>query len=293
MDFVLTPRKDHAFVFDVYDKKERKLSRSQFYRMFGDELATAFNEGRVAPKSAERIPILIEGDSWTNLLWPLSAAFGFERNFCDVIELEQYSDVENRGWPGDTLENIVAEKDYEALLKAGQRAFFIFSAAGNDVLGGGSLKKFVRNRSAINPSEPVENWIVTSEMNKALRRITLGYRTVARECEVWTQGKTRMLVHGYDYPIARENGVWLGTPFAELGYDLASDRAVIDEILRHLVDKLYATLHAVAAIHPNVKVINLRGLVAGRWTDELHTAREASEDIAAAFLHEMTASLIS
>lgn len=293
MDFKLSPRKDHAFVFDVYDQKDRILSRSEFYRMFGDELATAFDEGRVAAKSAERIPILIEGDSWTNLLWPLSAAFGFERNFCDVIELEQDSDVENRGWPGDTLENIVAEKQYEALLKAGQREFFIFSAAGNDVLGGGSLKKFVRNRAAIDPGEPVENWIITSEMNEALRRITLGYRTVARECDEWTQGKTRMLVHGYDYPVAREDGVWLGRPFGELGYDLASDRAVIDQILRHLVDKLYATLHAVAALHPIVKVINLRELVAGRWTDELHTEREASEDIAAEFLNEMRAARIS
>ena len=89
-----------------------------------------------------------------------------------------------------------------------------------------------------------------------------------------------MLVHGYDYPVPRAGEPWLGKPFADKGYDLAGDAALISGIIALLVDSFYAMLNGVAANEGHVTVVDLRGVVAGRWNDELHPEAEASRDLA-------------
>ena len=54
-------------------------------------------------------------------------------------------------------------------------------------------------------------------------------------------------------------------------------------ILKHLVDQLYSMLESVARRRRNVTVVNLRGICAGRWNDELHPRAAASKDLSTKF----------
>jgi hypothetical protein len=96
-----------------------------------------------------------------------------------------------------------------------------------------------------------------------------------------------MLVHGYDYPEPRPGEPWLGVPFAAKGYDLVQDEDLIKAILKYLVDSFYTRLESVAAEAMNVTVVDLRGICAGRWFDELHPMTPASRDFAQEFIDIM------
>lgn len=290
MKIEIIPRKDSAFLFDVKDEDGKILERLDFEKRYGVEFRSARSGHNRTSDSAEKIAVVVEGDSWANILWPYSDLLGFSPNFTDIIDFESDTSVLNFGWPGDTLSNMLNEKEYKSTLQAAQRDFFIFSGAGNDVVGGGAIERLVQRREAIDPSQPVESWLATDLVTDTYRRILTGYGTIARECEVWAGGKTSMLVHGYDYVIPRPDGVWLGKPFQRRGYDLVVDEPIIRKIIRYLIDGLYQTLENLAQQSSVVHVMDLRNTVNGRWTDELHTERPASEDIAQIFLSHMRGS---
>lgn len=286
----ITPKQNSAFLFDVTDEGGSILTRLEFEKRYGEEFRAARSAHDRKSTSTADISIVIEGDSWANILWPISSVRGFDPNFVDIIDFESDTRVLNFGWPGDTLSNMLNEKEYRSTLRAAQRDFFIFSGAGNDVVGGGAIERLVQQRAAIDPSQPVQSWMATDLVADTYRRIFKAYGTIARECEVWAGGKTSMLVHGYDYVIPRPDGVWLGKPFQRRGYDLVADEPIIREIIRFLIDGLYQTLEDLAKQFSIFHVMNLRNTVNDRWTDELHTERSASEDIAEIFLSHMRGS---
>jgi hypothetical protein len=110
-----------------------------------------------------------------------------------------------------------------------------------------------------------------------------GYLEIAADVRAKSAGRTRMLVHGYDYPVPQNDGVWIGRPLQSKGYHLQQDRDLVAAILKYLVDQFYAMLEAVQRQRRNVTVVDLRTVCAGRWNDELHPKATASRDLAMRF----------
>jgi hypothetical protein len=234
---------------------------------------------RNAPGGQARL--CADGDSWINILWPFSAAAGYQPTFFDILEERYYA--ANVAYPGDTFSRMRAEKDYHSLVDSESFDFFIFSGGGNDFLGGGALSILLKDRKTTRGSRPA-NFINRPQLTAALDKLEAGYREIAADVKRLTpQKKTRMLVHGYDVPIPRPQGKWLGTPLASRGYDIAADQVLIHGILSLMIDEFYDRLAKVARTNKNVTVINLRGKVS-EWNDELHPNRHGSQGLAREFV---------
>ncbi len=277
----MTKNLNEALVYDVSDKNGVMLSRRQFKEISRESLK--------APANLENasIRILAEGDSWINILWPLSALFGHERTFFDVLQRDRSFYAKDFAFPGDRFEDILAGKEYVTDLKSASYHYFVFSGGGNDVLGGGALRRFLKDRDATDPMKPAETWFDMKRIENALQKISNGYEQLAKETTTYASGKTDLLIHGYDYPVPRSGEPWLGEPLEDRGYDLNKDAVQIAEIFVFLVDSLYDCLAQVARKHSCVQVIDLRNIVGSRWNDELHPKTNASKEIAKQFIDEM------
>jgi len=286
--FRLEPRKDQPLVFDVYDKDRKKLTKAEARSAMEAHVESLALPQTDTQSFAGRPKVCGEGDSWINILWPISSALGHERTFYDVIQRSRRYDMRDFGFPGDTFDDMLAEKEYEVSIKSGTFDYFIFSGGGNDVLGGGALTSFLKRRNETDPDAPVEIWLNMDAVNDAFEKLREGYTTIAAETEVWANSNTTLLIHGYDYAIPRPGGEWIGTPLEDLDYDLVTDSAQIRTLIKHLVDEFYSVLGGVAANSPVTKVMNLRNIINGRWNDELHAKTAASQDIAALYMNVMS-----
>jgi hypothetical protein len=276
--------KTHALVYHVYDLAGERLTRSLFEKQFAEPLERLRSQ---YPAAEAEIRVCAEGDSWINILWPLSSILGHERTFFDVIQLSgNYQNVD-LAYPGDTFDEILIKKEYEVALKSASYDYFVFSGGGNDVLGGGALNSFLKDRQDADPREPVETWLNMTNVESAINKLAQGYSTIVNETEVWASGKTTMLMHGYDYPIPRSGEPWLGKPLEDKGYHLITDAVQISSIFKYLVNRFYDMLESIAE-NPVAHLIDLRNTVGDRWNDELHPKSQASTDIASIFMNEMT-----
>ena len=265
---------DVALVYRLFSKGRLIEPQREFAT---DRLRTEFETAA----SAKGVKLCADGDSWINILWPMSSAFGHEKTFFDVLEESYFSN--SAAWPGDTFEEILQEKDYLTLIRSGIYDFFIFSGGGNDVLGGSALVKLLKRKDAGGNSSDPTKYLNNSDVERVLSSIKAGYLNISNDVKEQSK-KTMMFVHGYDYPVPVKGEPWLAKPFEKRGYDLQVDKVLISDILGNLVDRFYSTLGQVADNAENVKVINLRGIVNGRWNDELHPKKEASEDIALEYI---------
>ena len=268
-----------CLVYDVYDMRGRPVSRQKVMEEHLQDERTAWR--RQTMRAAVGPKLCADGDSWINILWPLSAVLGHQRTFFDVLqERYQTTDV---AYPGDTFKQMLVEKDYGQPIQSGIFDFFIFSGGGNDVLGGGALVELLRWKSEGGGSSDPRKYVFAPVLKQVLDTLRDGYMEIADDVRVKSSGRTRMLVHGYDYPIPRNDGVWIGRPFQAKGYDLRADKQLVAGILKHLVDQFYSMLEAVRRRRRNVTIIDLRNVCAGRWNDELHPKSAASRDLALKF----------
>jgi hypothetical protein len=196
----------------------------------------------------------------------------------------------NIATPGDTFENMFAQKHYKSVLQSGLYRVFIFSAGGNDILGGGSLAALIKNKGEGHGSSDPSDYVIEKQLQKVLAKLDKGYRAVARESKQF-EPRILMLTHGYDYALPRKNGKWLGTPMKGKGY--AHDDPISPKIIAFLVDRFNDMLKAVDADFAHVRHVNVRGTVAGRWHDELHPKEPAARDIAKLFENEIKSLLVS
>ncbi|TKT76147.1 hypothetical protein [Aquamicrobium sp. LC103] len=268
-----------CLVYDVYDEKGRLVPRREMMERYLQEDRGAFR--RRTLRSAAGSKLCADGDSWINILWPLSAALGHHRTFFDVLQ-ERYRTTDV-AYPGDTFQQMLAEKDYRQPIQSGIFDFFIFSGGGNDVLGGGALVELLRWKADGGGSTDPKKYLFTTLLKQTLDRLRDGYMEIADDVRAKSSGRTRMLVHGYDYPIPRGDGVWIGRPFQSRGYDLRTDKQLIAAILKHLVDRFHSMLDTVQRRKRNVTLVDLRGICNGRWNDELHPKLAASRDFALRF----------
>lgn len=277
----LSFEKDPAIclVYHTKDLRGRYLAKSEYISL---KLDGQLNRSDTEVHSGSSPKICADGDSWINILYEISKYFGYQMTFFDVIEEKRYY-ARSVAWPGDTFEQMLLERDYHSLVGSGIFDYLIFSGGGNDLLGGGALTQFLRHRADVTGSD-AEKYLRIDLVKDVVRRLEAGYMAIADDVKALSRPhNTKMLVHGYDVPTPLKDGPWLGGPFNRRGFDLKKDKALINDILTYLVNELYDLLHRVEAKKTNVKVVDLRGCVAGRWNDELHPKKAASIDIAARF----------
>jgi hypothetical protein len=230
----------------------------------------------------EALPVLVsEGDSW----------FQFPFLIDDVVDhLGRDHLVWSLDAAGDRAQNmVIGRPEYLAGLnarRADRPAAFLFSAAGNDVIGEDETGRPMLTR-LVKPFAPGKDaaWHVDQgRLSTVLTFLDACYRQVIDNVRADPDfARLPILVHGYDYafphgvpgdrrsPEWARDDQWLGRAFAERG---VWDHEMRRGILRILIDGLYDMLHGVAGdpARTGVHVVDVRGTLTSvdDWADEIH-----------------------
>ncbi|MEP9356025.1 caspase family protein [Xanthobacter sp. KR7-65] len=218
-------------------------------------------------------PVIVsEGDSWFQypvLLW-------------DVIDnLAQDYAILSLDAAGDTLQQMVDQGEYLTSLKSTGASIFLFSAGGNDVLGGGNLKAHLL---PYDPARSPEQHLLPS-FDALLDHAIALYDRILRDVEK-LPGGVHTICHGYDRALPN-GGRWLGRPMLERGI---TDPAFQARIVAVMVDRFNARLERLTSHFARVSYLDLRGVVGpklDRWNDELHPQNPGYADVAARFRREI------
>lgn len=277
----LIPRDDRAMGFDVM--VEQPAQATALARAAGRStdseltlLQKAFQPGTASSYNMA-VRICAEGDSWCNLLWPVS---GYPKTLVDWLGEKYYTN--NIGWPGDTMAEMLEAKQYHQPIKSGSFDFFIFSGGGVDFFTdlGDYLVKYDASNPQANPAD------YTKPAFKAyMKTITTRYKAIARQVTTWTT-RTKLVLHGYDYAIPVPSGRFLGQRFEKLGYDTSGP--LPRRLVKYLIDEYYLALEAAVATAPQrIILVNCRGACQGKWHDELHGTSAATKEVARRFAKAM------
>ena len=251
---------DEAAEGDVASKLANSLSRAIRNIKFKRKIAAGY-AGPV---------IVSEGDSW----------FQYPIILDDVIDclMDRYA-VLSLGAAGDTLAEMVSDGEYIEAIEKAKPDFFLVSASGNDALGGGKLADL------LNPYErgtEIPDIIRDDKLQEALQRIDNGYTkiiTTVREIDP----KIRVLFHGYDKPVPRRDGRWLGKPMSERGIPQSMQPEVTGFLIERLNDKLETMESRYPGVAVHVKCIGCVGGARQSWYDELHPRNPGYRRIADQF----------
>jgi len=231
------------------------------------------------PLRVHRSPIQVcaSGDSWVNIVVEVSRFHGYNRTFFDI--LEGYYQTACSAWPGHCFDKLINKKPFRVHVDTGVYDYFIFSGGGNEFLGGAALTRLLKERDATLGAERPEDCLHMDRFEAVLEKLKSGYVDLAKHIAKRAP-RTQLLVHGYDYPVARSDGPWFGRPFVKRNFRFEADKDLITSILTYLIDRFYDVLQEVDDEFPNVTLVDIRNVVRGRWTDEFHPDIEASKDIA-------------
>jgi hypothetical protein len=231
-------------------------------------------ESRIASGYSGSV-LVAEGDSW----------FQYPVLLEDVVDgLSADYAVLSLDAAGDTLAHMITEREFVAGLRSSGAKILLFSGGGNDLLAGGALAEHL---SAYDPTRGAAAHIrpsfgtVLAEVLGLYDRL---FRLVGNEFPDIT-----IIGHGYDRPVPRRNGPWLGGPM--------QSRGIVDPIIQQaiaglLIDRFNEGLKRVAAVYPKVRILDLRGtLGANDWYDELHPSDDGFRKVTAQYRAEIEKTL--
>jgi hypothetical protein len=228
------------------------------------------------------LPVLVsEGDSWFQFPFLVEET---------VDQLGEDHLVWSLDAAGDTAENMVNRRpEYMKGLQAQKRnglAGFLFSAAGNDVIGEDALGSpvLLRLLKQHDPDRDAAWHVDQAELARVLTFLEDCYRTVVRTVRADEDlARLPVFVHAYDYAIPggqpgdprrprwAAQDKWLGKPLRERGIE---DAGLQREIIRILIDATYDMLARVAGdpARTGVHVVDVRGTLpqVTDWADEIH-----------------------
>lgn len=226
--------------------------------------------------------ILAEGDSWFS--HPLVTTS------IDALQ-ERGHDVENIAKAGDTIENIIAQKQYRSILKQKKTTHFLFSGGGNDVLG--QLRNLVNRVNydvldAKNPSHVA--YYIKPEFEEVLLTLRQHYVTLINDVRQVSPA-TMMIINGYGYARPQAHGIYIGDDFEFLGFELAFKKPHMKmslAIVRRMVDRFNVMLDTLARNTTKVRYVDLRPAISQNngddWFDaELHPSAAAARRLADLF----------
>ena len=235
-------------------------------------LLNGIRSARPESRAAGAVTILAEGDSWFNL------PFLYPKTLIDI--LSRSTPVDNIAHWGDGLEQMIGEGEYLPYLANGDVDFFLFSGAGNDVLGGGTLYRFLRLYDIDHQHPSDAEYYPTQEFYDALDRIERLYRQLAKSV-LKISPATRLILHGYDCAIPQGNGPFLGRAMERQGLDPVFKPDLCRAIIRFMVEKFNQRLDRLSREFSHVTHVNFVGTL-GRndWFDELHPRESGAVKLA-------------
>ncbi len=215
-------------------------------------------------------PIIVsEGDSWFQFPILLDDTI-------DQLNAMGYA-LRDVSAAGDTLANMVHKAEFiDAIVQTGA-SVFLFSAGGNDVLGGGNIASLLAD---FDSAKPAAEHILPAFEN-VLSDTIAGFDTVFRAVEA-LPGEIKILCHGYDY-VFPNNGKWLGKPMKTKGM---ADKAFQRQVTSTMIDRFNSALKDLCDDFANVTYIDTRnavGGVIGNWHDELHPKNPGYRSVASLF----------
>jgi len=243
-------------------------------------------------QAGSNLPVLVsEGDSWFQ--FPLLV-----REIIDQLERDYL--IWSVGAAGDTAQNMVYGRKPEYLdalesQKDDVRGF-LFSAAGNDIIGEdlekkepvlvGILKKFNGNENEI------EGHINFDLFNQKLEFLQTAYTTVISNVRANTKFRNLpIFIHGYDYlfphlwgendprhPFHAKKDEWIGSSLRVRGFNNMEQGR---NIIKFMIDKLYDMLTDVSKKNEQVWLVDCRGAMpeVKYWIDEIHGTSEGYEQV--------------
>lgn len=243
-----------------------------------------------------KLPVLVaEGDSW----------FQFPVLINEVIDnLEDEYLVWCVSAAGDTAQNMVfgaegnTKREYmNALREQKDRVrAFLFSGAGNDILGENAegvpvLSTILKDHT---PGGSAIDHIDFSRFGEKLTFLKKAYKEVITQIRQEPGlEKLPIIIHGYDYaiawnkndprkPIYAKKDQWLGGPMA--GKKI-TDAALQLAIVVVLIDGLYDMLNHLASEHSHVHVVDVRKTLpeVTDWNDEIHGTSKGFKRVATKF----------
>ncbi len=222
------------------------LSRWRRQRRYRRKISRGWNGTR----------IVSEGDSW----------FQYPILLDDVIDqlFDRYA-ILSFGAAGDLLDDMIRQDEVESAIVSESPHALVISGGGNDLLGGGRLKQYLKSFSANRPAEDY----LKRRFQAFVDGILTSYESLFSRL-VQRFPNLHVFCHGYDYVIPN-GGKWLGKPM-ESGPGIR-DRNLQRQILRVIIDRYNADLESLVSrrTFSRVHYVDCRNTVgAGSWHDELH-----------------------
>jgi hypothetical protein len=189
--------------------------------------------------------------------------------------------VNNLAHWGDTLASMIATGEYLAVLRAGMVECLLFSGGGNDLLGD-DLERCLNLYDNQHSSPADASYYLTEFFYSRLADIEQLYSGLISQVAVLSP-RTRIFVHGYDYAVPKENGIYLGVHFQRRGLHPRDHGSLCSAIVRLMIDLFNDRLAFLALHHPMFHHVDLRGTVhANEWFDaELHAKESATRRMSA------------
>lgn len=252
-------------------------------------------------KEGETLPVLVsEGDSW----------FQFPFLINDIVDhLEDDYLVWSVGAAGDTAENMVfnspgkGKTEYMAALrrqKENNVRGFLFSAAGNDIIGENPATEEPVLLELLKPFNgdvnDIAGHIEQGLLDSKLLFLKNAYQLVIDNVHLEFP-QLPIFIHGYDYcfpypetpndprdPSHTTKARWLAPPLEKRGIN---DQNLRRNIIGNMIDQLYEMLEEIAgdSTQTNVHLIDCRNAMpnVADWVDEIHGTSTGFTEVAARF----------
>lgn len=204
-------------------------------------------------------PIIVsEGDSW----------FQFPVLLDDIIDvLTEDLAILSLGAAGDHLADMVIQNEYTEAIRENNAHYFLISGGGNDLLGGGNLWNYLLTYED-GMADP-EDMIATEQFDRFLAKIKQFYVRIVEDL-VTQFPALKIIGHGYDRPLPREKGPWIGPSLASRGIP----KRHWNDVIGLVIDRFNDMLGEVQAQFPQkFFYIDCRGEVGAQpnsWHDEIH-----------------------
>lgn len=217
-----------------------------------------------------RGPVVVdEGDSW----------FQYPILLDDTVDvLMEDLAVFSLSAGGDTIKNMADKAEYRSALAETGASVLLVSAGGNDMVANGDLAKHLRRfQRSLAP-----NQYLLRSFDQLLGQALASYDRIFADVTARFP-RVEVITHGYDRPIPNGGG-WIGEPMASRGIE---DRDLQAEIAGLMIDRFNERLATLVARYPKVHYLDMRGVVDGRWHDELHPTDAGYRDVAERFRHKI------
>ena len=214
--------------------------------------------------------VVAEGDSW--FLLPLIIR---PKAIATRIQDDGRFLVRNIAKWGETLQKMLAHKEYLDAIKNFAPAWFIFSGGGNDVQDALAKRELLFD---YDPQRPLENSI-TPKGEVLLTQIGTWYQSLL--LEVTEQfPNLPILCHGYDYPRPTAYSQYIGRYLTEQKYPPQTMRPLLEIVL----DRLNETIKRSVSSFSTGKFIDcLHVTDPYTWYDDMHPDNDGFKALAATF----------